>query len=117
MAYVDGFVLAVPEAKKDAYRRHAEETAPLLKEHGALSVVQCWGDDVPEGKLTSFPMAVKREADETIVLCWTTWPSKQARDDAWKRITADPRAKTDPADLPFDGRRMIFGGFTILTEA
>ena len=76
MAYVDGFVLAVPNDKKDAYRRHAIKTAPMLKEHGALSMVECWGDDVPEGKLTSFPMAVKCEADETVVFSWMTWPSK-----------------------------------------
>jgi uncharacterized protein YbaA (DUF1428 family) len=117
MAYVDGFVLAVPDAKKDAYRRHAIEMAPLLKEHGALSMVECWGDDVPEGKLTSFPLAVKCEPGETVVFSWMTWPSKQARDDGWKAIMADPRMKMDPADVPFDGKRMIYGGFTILTEA
>lgn len=117
MTYVDGFVLAVPNAKKEEYRRHAVEMAPLLKEHGALSLVECWGDDVPEGKLTSLPMAVKCEADETVVFSWMTWPSKQARDDGWKAIMADPRSKMDTATMPFDAKRMIFGGFTILTQA
>jgi uncharacterized protein YbaA (DUF1428 family) len=117
MTYVDGFVLAVPNAKKDAYRRHAVEMAPLLKEHGALATVECWGDDIPEGTLTSFPMAVKCSSEETVVFGWMTWPSKQARDDGWKAIMADPRIKMDPAMVPFDGKRLIHGGFTILTEA
>lgn len=117
MTYVDGFVLAVPTARKADYLRHAERTAPMLREHGMLSMVECWGDDVPEGKLTSFPMAVKCAADETVVFSWMTWPSKQARDEGWTRIMADPRMKMDPADMPFDGRRMIFGGFDVILEA
>ena len=117
MTYVDGFVLAVPNAKKEAYRLHAEKTAPLLKEHGALSMTECWGDDVPEGKLTSFPMAVKCEADETVVFSWMTWPSKEVRDDGWKKIMADPRMKMEPGDVPFDGKRMIYGGFTMFVQA
>lgn len=117
MTYVDGFVLAVPNAKKDAYRRHAVAMVPFLKDHGALSMVECWGDDIPEGKLTSFPMAVKCEADETVVFSWMTWPSKAVRDEGWKKIMADPRMKMAAADVPFDGKRLIWGGFTILTEA
>jgi uncharacterized protein YbaA (DUF1428 family) len=117
MTYVDGFVLAVPNAKKDAYRRHAEEMAPMFRKHGALSLVECWGDDVPEGKLTSFPMAVKREPDETIVFSWMTWPSKQARDEGWKKIMEEPRMKMESGGMPFDGKRMIYGGFDVLLEA
>jgi hypothetical protein len=76
MDYVDGFVAAVPTANREIYRQHAEKAAAVFKEHGALSVVECWGDDVPEGKLTSFPMAVQRQADETVVFSWITGPSK-----------------------------------------
>ena len=116
MTYVDGFVLAVPNAKKEAYRLHAEKTAPLLKEHGALSMTECWGDDVPEGKLTSFPMAVKAEPDEVVVFAWITYPSRAARDEINKKVMADPRLDMDPTQMPFDGKRMIFGGFeTFLT--
>ena len=111
--YVDGFVLAVPNAKKDAYRAHAEKAAVLLKEHGMLSMVECWGDDVPEGTLTSFRMAVKQAEDETVVFSWMTWPSKEARDAGWKKIMADPRMKMEPGDMPFDGKRMIYGGFNV----
>jgi uncharacterized protein YbaA (DUF1428 family) len=118
MTYVDGFVLAVPTARRDEYRAHAAHFAAVFREHGVLSVVECWGDDVPEGTLTSFPMAVKREADETVVFSWMTWPSKAARDAGWKTLMEDPRMpKPGSADMPFDGRRMIFGGFTVLLEA
>ena len=117
MTYVDGFVLAVPNAKKDAYRAHAKKSAVLLKEHGMLSMVECWGDDVPEGKLTSFRMAVQQGDDESVVFSWMTWPSKEARDEGWKKIMADPRLKMDPAEAPFDGKRMIYGGFAVLLEA
>lgn len=117
MTYVDGFVLAVPNAKKDAYRAHAEKSAVLLKEHGMISMVECWGDDVPEGTLTSFRMAVKQGDDETVVFSWMTWPSKDARDEGWKKIMADPRLKMDPAEMPFDGKRMIYGGFRVLVNA
>lgn len=114
--YVDGFVLAVPNAKKDAYRAHAERSAVLLKEHGMASMIECWGDDVPEGTLTSFRMAVKQEQDETVVFSWMTWPSKEARDEGWKKIMADPRLKMTPGEVPFDGKRMIYGGFSVLVN-
>lgn len=118
MTYVDGFVLAVPTARREEYRDHAAQFAGVFKEHGVLSVVECWGDDVPDGKLTSFPMAVKLEPEEAVVFSWMTWPSKEARDEGWKKIMADPRMpKPGSADRPFDGRRMIFGGFAVLLEA
>lgn len=116
MNYVDGFVLAVPTANRDAYRRFSEIAAAIFKENGALSVVECWGDDVPEGKLTSFPMAVQRKDDETVVFAWATWPSRAVRDAGLKKAGADPRmAAVMP--MPFDGKRMIFGGFEVIVDA
>ena len=117
MSYVDGFVIAVPTANKEAYRRHATAAAAVFKEHGALSVVECWGDDVPEGKVTSFPMAVKRNPDETVVFSWITWPSRQVRDAGMKAVMADPRLEPATNPMPFDGKRMIYGGFEIIVSA
>ena len=117
MNYVDGFVAAVPTANREAYRQHAEKAAVVFKEYGALNVVECWGDDVPEGKLTSFSMAVKREENEAVVFSWITWPSRQVRDEAWKKVMADPRLKSDTNPMPFDGKRLIYGGFEIIVEA
>jgi uncharacterized protein YbaA (DUF1428 family) len=117
MNYVDGFVAAVPTANREKYRKHAEKAAAVFKEHGALTVVECWGDDVPEGKVTSFPMAVKRQADETVVFSWITWPSRQVRDDAWKKVMADPRLQPDTNPMPFDGKRLIYGGFEPIVDA
>ena len=117
MSYVDGFVAAVPTANREAYKRHAEAAAAVFREHGALAVVECWGDDVPEGKLTSFPMAVKRQADETVVFSWVTWASRQARDAGMKKVMADPRLQPDTNPMPFDGKRLIYGGFEVLVNA
>ena len=118
MTYIDGFVLAVPTEKRDEYKRFAESFVPLFKEHGALSMTECWGDDVPEGKVTSFPLAVKAEEDETVVLAWIVWPSKEVRDEGNKKVFEDPRMQEmDPTNMPFDGMRMILGGFEILIEA
>ncbi len=113
MFYVDGFVIAVPTANREKYLAQAQAAAPVFKEHGALSVVECWGDDVPEGKLTSFPLAVKRQPDETVVFSWITWPSKAVRDEGMRRFMADPRM---PKEMPFDGQRMIFGGFEAIVS-
>lgn len=117
MSYIDGFLLAVPNAKKEEYREHAEKFAVMFKEHGMLSLFECWGDDVPEGKLTSFRMAVKQEEDETVVFSWMMWPSKEVRDAGWKKIMEDPRMKMDGQEMPFDGKRMIYGGFKVLVQA
>jgi uncharacterized protein YbaA (DUF1428 family) len=114
MTYVDGFVAAVPTANRDAYRKHAEVAAAVFKEHGALSVVECWGEDVPEGKVTSFPMAVQRKDDETVVFSWIDWPSRQVRDEAWKQVMSDPRLQPDTNPMPFDGKRLIYGGFEMI---
>ena len=116
MSYVDGFVAAVPTANRELYRKHAETAAAVFKEHGALHVVECWGDDVPEGKLTSFTMAVKREPNEIVVFSWITWPSRQVRDEAWKKVMADPRLKPATNPMPFDGKRLIYGGFEVLID-
>lgn len=117
MDYVDGFVAAVPTANRESYRQHAEKAAAVFKENGALSVVECWGDDVPEGKLTSFPMAVQRQADETVVFSWITWPSKQVRDEGMKKVMEDPRLQPDTNPMPFDGKRLIYGGFQMIVNA
>jgi uncharacterized protein YbaA (DUF1428 family) len=117
MSYIDGYVAAVPDARREAYIRHASEFASLAREHGALRVVECWGDDVPEGKLTSFPMAVKREPGETVVFAWIAWPDKAVRDAAWPLIEADPRMQPLAHASIFDGKRMIYGGFQTVVDA
>ena len=117
MNYIDGIVCAVPTANREAYLAHAQAMALVFKEYGALSVTECWGDDVPEGKLTSFPMAVKREDGETVVLSWITWASRAARDAAWGQLMADPRMQPGAHPMPFDGKRMIYGGFEMLMQA
>ncbi len=115
MNYVDGFVAAVPTAKREAYLKHAELAAAVFKEHGALRAVECWGDDVPEGKLTSFPMAVQCKVDETVVFSWITWPSRSVRDEGMKKVMDDARMKD--MTMPFDGKRMIYGGFEMILDA
>jgi uncharacterized protein YbaA (DUF1428 family) len=117
MAYIDGFVAAVPTANRKAYETHVQTAAAVFKAHGALKMVECWGDDVPDGKLTSFPMAVKKQDDETVVFAWVVWPSRQARDEGMKKIMADPRSQPDVNPMPFDGKRLIYGGFEVLLDA
>jgi uncharacterized protein YbaA (DUF1428 family) len=115
MAYVDGFVLAVPDDRRADYHRFSADVAEVFREHGALRIVECWGDEVPQGKVTSFPMAVKAAPGETVVFSWIEWPSKDVRDAAHAKVMADPRI-TAQGEIPFDGKRMIFGGFTILLD-
>ena len=116
MTYVDGFVIAVPTANKEIYKKHTIAAAAVFKEFGALKLVECWGDDVPEGKLTSFPMAVKCQDDETVVFSWILWPSKKVRDEAMPKVMEDPRLRPDVNPMPFDGKRMIYGGFEMIVE-
>jgi uncharacterized protein YbaA (DUF1428 family) len=104
-------------ANREAYRKHAEAAAVVFKEHGALKLVECWGDDVPEGKLTSFPMAVKRQDDETVVFSWILWPSRAVRDQAMPKVMADLRLKPETNPMPFDAKRLIYGGFEMIVEA
>ncbi|MBC7994569.1 MAG: DUF1428 domain-containing protein [Rhizobacter sp.] len=114
MNYVDGFVAAVVTDKRENYCQHAKMAAAVFKENGALRVVECWGDDVPEGKLTSFPLAVKREAHETVVFSWIVWPSKAVRDAGMKATMEDKRLVG--VEMPFDGKRLIYGGFEVLMD-
>ena len=117
MPYTDGFVCAVPTANKEQYIVHAKLAAVVFKEHGALQVFECWGSDVPEGKVTSFTMAVQRKEDETTVFSWITWPSKVVRDLAWEKVMQDPRLAPENNPMPFDGKRLIYGGFDVIVEA
>lgn len=116
MSYVDGFVVAVPAANKEAYRAMAAAAAALFKEFGASRVVECWGDDVLDGKITDFRGAVKAEEGEVIVFAWIEYPSRQVRDAAHEKMKSDERTKAF-ADMPFDGKRMIFGGFSTILDA
>ena len=117
MSYIDGFVTPVLDANRQAYIEHAEKAAALFKEYGASAVVECWGDDVPEGKLTSFPLAVKCEPGEAVVFSWITWPSRAARDAGMKKVMEDPRLQPDMNPMPFDGKRLIYGGFEVIVDA
>ncbi|WP_437304430.1 DUF1428 domain-containing protein [Sorangium sp. So ce388] len=116
MSYVDGFVVPVPADKKEAYRALAEKAAVVFKEHGATRVVECWGDDVPDGKITDFKGAVKAEPGEVVVFSWIVWPSKEARDEGNKKVMEDPRMNMGNEMTPFDAKRMIFGGFAVLLD-
>ena len=116
MAYVEGFIVAVPAANKDAYRKHASEAWPLFQEFGARRMVEAWGDDVPEGKLTDFRRAVKAKDDEAVVFSWFEYPDKETRDAANARMREDPRMKDMGANMPFDGMRMVYGGFSTLLD-
>jgi uncharacterized protein YbaA (DUF1428 family) len=111
MPYVDGFILAVPKDKKAAYQEVAELAGKVWMEHGALSYVECFADDVPMGTLTSFPRAVQLKEDEVVVFSWITYASREQRDAINAKVMADPRMKQGPEDMPFDGKRMIYGGF------
>ncbi len=115
MSYIDGFVVPVPTNKKQAYREMSEQASKVFQEYGATSVVECWGDDVPDGKVTDFKGAVKAKPDETIVFSWIVWPSKEVRDRGNEKMRDDPRMKPT-GDMPFDGQRMIFGGFEVLLD-
>ena len=116
MAYVDGFVMAVPTATKQKFIDHAKELDPICSELGATRVVECWGDDVPAGKVTDFQRSVQATDEETVVFSWVLWPDKATRDAGMKRMMDDPRM--DPANnpMPFDGKRMIFGGFVPIVD-
>ncbi len=116
MSYVDGFVVAVPTKNKEKYRKHATLAGEVFKEHGALELVECWGDDVPDGKITSMPMAVQCKSNETVVFSWVLWPSKEVRDEAMPKVMADPRCSQENNPMPFDAQRIIYGGFNLLVK-
>ena len=116
MEYIDAFVAAVPTDNRAAYIEHAREMAPIFKQHGALRVVETWGDDIPEGEITSFPMAVKLEKNESVVFSWIVWPSAAVRNQAWDILMQDERMDPEKNPMPFDGMRMIYGGFDIIMD-
>ncbi|CAN7381274.1 DUF1428 domain-containing protein [Phenylobacterium sp. LjRoot219] len=114
--YVDGFVLAVPKAKLDAYKAVAKTAGDVWMEHGARAYVECVGDDVPYGELTSFPRAVQAKDDEVVVFSWIVYGSREERDAINAKVMADERMKPQMNDMPFDGKRMIYGGFAPLLQ-
>lgn len=119
MSYIDGFVIAVPTANRQKFIDHASTADSVFTEMGATRVLECWGDDVPDGKTTDFRKAVKANDDESVVFSWIEWPDKKTRDAGMAKLTemmenpdkADPRMDPERNPMPFDGKRMIFGGF------
>ena len=120
MSYIDGFVIACPKANKDKFIAHARTGDQVFMDLGALRVVECWGDEVPTGNVTDFRMAVKAEPNEEIIFSWIEWPDKATRDAAMARLRSpdfnDPRMDPEKNPMPFDGKRLIFGGFTPAVE-
>jgi len=108
MAYLDGFLIPVPDARKEEYRAHEEKWFPWFRDRGCTSLVVCWGDDVPAGKVTDFRRAVDLQDGETVVFAWMTWPDKATRDKAFEAMDG---TEMDPSEMPFDGKRMVYGGF------
>jgi uncharacterized protein YbaA (DUF1428 family) len=111
MTYVDGFVLPVPRARMEEYRKLSEEASVLFKEFGAIRHVECWEEDVPDGKVTDFRRSVDLKPDEILVFSWIEYPSKDVRDAANQKVMSDPRMSEMFDEMSFDGRRMIYGGF------
>ncbi|MGH8055090.1 MAG: DUF1428 domain-containing protein [Stenotrophomonas sp.] len=116
MSYIDGFVAAVPTANKEKFLAHARTGDAVFIEFGALRVVECWGDDVPHGQLTDFFRAVQAKDDETVLFSWIEWPDKATRDVGMQKMMDDPRMDPAKNPMPFDGKRLIYGGFTPLLE-
>lgn len=116
MSYVECCILAVPTGNKAAYLNHARRCAEIFKSHGVQALSENWGAEIPDGALTSLPKAVQLKPDETVVLSLMVWPDKASRDDGWTEIMDDPRMKA-MGDMPFDGQRLIYGGFEPVLEA
>lgn len=116
MTYADGFVLAVPKANIEAYKAMARTAGAVWKEHGAIDYVECIGDDVPYGELTSFPRAVQASDEEVVIFSWITYESRGRRDEIVARVMADPRLQGNDWKDVFDGKRMIYGGFQAFLE-
>ena len=120
MTYIDGFVIAVPKANKQKFIDHANNADSMFVEMGAIRVIECWADDVPDGKTTDFRIAVKAEADEDVIFSWIEWPDKETRDKCYAVMmdpsNSDPRLDQTKNAMPFDGKRMIFGGFSPVVD-
>jgi len=115
MTYIDGFVYAVSKDRKDEFVKYAQACAEIFKNHGAQRVTECWAEDVPDGKVTSFPMSVKKKTTEAVLFSWIEWPSKKARNEAYETMMPDFKA-ANLTEMPFDGKRMIHGGFTPVVD-
>ncbi len=119
MTYIAAFAASAPTESKTIYKEHLSETAELFKNHGATRVVECWGDDIPEGKITSFPLAVKCEPNETVVFGFVEWPSKTVHDENMPKVMSEMEEKMMSGEMkepPLDGKRMIFGAFEVLLD-
>lgn len=116
MPYIDGFVMAVPTANKEKFIQHANDGDSVFVEHGATRVLECWEDDVPDGTQTDFRRAVQAKDDESVVFSWIEWPDKAARDAGMEAAMKDPRLTPENNPMPFDGKRMIYGGFVPVLE-
>jgi uncharacterized protein YbaA (DUF1428 family) len=116
MSYIDGFVIAVPTANKEKFIQHANDGDSVFVEHGATRILECWGDDVQDGKQTDFRRAVNAKEDETVVFSWIEWPDKATRDAGMEKAMKDPRLSPQSNPMPFDGMRMIYGGFAPVVE-
>jgi uncharacterized protein YbaA (DUF1428 family) len=120
MSYIDGFVIAVPTANKEKFIDHAKKADGLFKELGATRILECWGNDVPDGKLTDFRKAVQAKEDESVVFSWIEWPDKATRDAAMasmdELMKTDDRLNPEKNPMPFDGKRLIYGGFAPVVE-
>ena len=116
MTYIDGFVIAVPKANKQKFIEHANKGDSVFTDLGATRILECWGDDVPDGKVTDFRRAVQATEDEAVVFSWVEWPDKATRDAAMGKMDelmkTDPRMNPEKNPMPFDGKRMIYGGFS-----
>ncbi len=117
MSYIEGYVAAVPRARKDEYKKHATNALPFFKKLGATRMVETWGDDVPEGKVTDFKRSVKAKADEDVIFSWVEYPDKATRDKALEKMMNDPQMQDMGKDMPFDGQRMIWGGFMPINDS
>jgi uncharacterized protein YbaA (DUF1428 family) len=116
MTYIDGFVAAVPTANKQKFIDHAKKGDSVFVELGATRVLECWGDDVPEGTVTDFRRAVRARDDETVIFSWIEWPDKATRNKAMPKLMEDPRTQPERNPMPFDGKRLIYGGFSPVVE-
>ena len=117
MTFFNIYVAAVPKANKQRFIDHSNKVSAVFKDNGATEYKETWGVDVPDGETTSFHKAVQKAADEDVIVGWVTWPSKEIADAAWPKIMEDPRMAMESAQMPFDGKRMIFGGFEGIVDA